>query len=160
TPTSTWPGRPRRPGSSGRRPPSGSRPSIPRSWWPATRNPTRPTRRASRPRRPPTCVTSTAWRPRPTRRRSSTTRCSAATRAAPTPAPCGAAPRPPSPDRRRLTALVVLAQAADRGAEVGLDAVGPLQAVVEQQLGERPVLRAAGGGEVCLEPGRELLVVR
>jgi hypothetical protein len=39
-------------------------------------------------------------------------------------------------------------QLADRGAEIGLDAVRPLETVLEQQLHERPVLRSAGGGEV------------
>lgn len=58
-----------------------------------------------------------------------------------------------------LRPLEVLSQLPDRGAEVGLDAVGLQEAVLEQQLGERQVLQAACGGEVRLEPGRELVVI-
>src|ERR1044071_6804471 len=46
----------------------------------------------------------------------------------------------------------------DRGSQVGLDTVGLLQALLEQRPYERAVLGAAGGGEVGLQPGRQLLV--
>ena len=56
--------------------------------------------------------------------------------------------------------LAVLSQFPDRGAKVGLDAGRLLRAVLEQQLGERLVSQAARGGEVRLQPGRELVVKR
>src|SRR4029453_17785649 len=55
--------------------------------------------------------------------------------------------------------LAALSQPPDRSAELGLNAVGLLKAVLEQQLREGPVLRTAGGGEVRLQPRRELFVV-
>jgi len=48
----------------------------------------------------------------------------------------------------------------DRGTEVSLDSVRLLEAVLEEQPGNRPVLRAADCGEERLQPGRELGVVR
>jgi hypothetical protein len=67
----------------------------------------------------------------------------------------------PGMDRHRLgdvyrplgRSLEVLSQLPDRGAEVGLDAVGLLEAALEQQLGERQVLRTAESGEERLQPG-------
>src|SRR5262249_45278074 len=59
---------------------------------------------------------------------------------------------------RALRALLVLAQASDSRAEIGFDAVGLLQTVLEQQLHERPVLGAPSRGEVRRETGAELLV--
>ena len=50
--------------------------------------------------------------------------------------------------------LGVLSQLSDRGAEVCLDAVRLLEAVGEQELDERSVLRAPCGSEIRREPGR------
>ena len=70
---------------------------------------------------------------------------------------------PPGPIRgclRRDQAaeLLLAAQTANRGAEVGLDAVRLLEALAKQPFGERPVLGTTCRGEVDLEPGCELSV--
>lgn len=49
--------------------------------------------------------------------------------------------------------LEVLSQFPDRGAEVGLDAVGLLEAVLEQQLDERLVLPAPAAAKYAWSPG-------
>ena len=67
---------------------------------------------------------------------------------------------PDRPGSANLLLLAALSQLPDRSAELGLNAVGLLKAVLEQQLREGPVLRAAGGGEVRLQPVCELLVLR
>ena len=54
---------------------------------------------------------------------------------------------------------VLLPSLSDRGAELGFDAVGLLQAAVEQLLAWRLIFRSAGGGEIRLQPGRELAVL-
>src|SRR6185437_5213538 len=73
---------------------------------------------------------------------------------------CWPAGTPPATQKQHSSRpeLGDLPQFPDGGAEVCLDAVGLLEAVLEQQLGERLVLRTAGGGEVRLQPGSELAV--
>jgi hypothetical protein len=52
--------------------------------------------------------------------------------------------------------LGVVSLFADRGAEVGLDAIGWLEAVFGEQLDEWLVFRATRGSEECVQAGREL----
>ena len=57
---------------------------------------------------------------------------------------------------RHMPPLSVVSLFADRGTEVGLDAIGRLEAVFEEQLDERLVFRATSGSEECVQPDREL----
>jgi hypothetical protein len=61
--------------------------------------------------------------------------------------------------RRSSRPLKVAFQLSDRAAELGLNAVGLLQAGLEQLLDERPVFWTAGGGEVRSDSRSALLPI-